>query len=636
MRTKLTTLGLFVLLCSCLDAEPPRDALGPSDAVSGDGTGSHTNAPLQIDPSILATRAFTEAPSLADKVRRGELPPVSERLPENPLVVLPMDEIGTYGGTLRRALTGDVVQTPGVSKTIGENIMGFEQPLPRSVQHNLAESYEFQDDGRTAIFRIRKGIKWSDGAPFTTDDILFWYEDMTGIPDARSSPLFPVAWLVEGEPLRMEQIDAYTIRFRSHKPLGKILYTLATGDLAALPKHYFSKFHPKYNPDATYESLRDSTTTAMRLYRPGTPVLSPWMPVEWTRGQRIVYERNPYYYKIDTAGNQLPYADSLVFNIIQDTEVILLRFINGEIDLFGRYAQTAMFPTLKAAEREGKVKIHLGAAVPVSTFRLNWDTPRPQVRKALRDRRVRLALSHAMNRDEISQILYHGLLDPAGYSFAPTSNYYDDDVAKKYARFDPDKSRALLAEAGYRDGDGDGFLEYDDGTTFALTLDVIPGMGVDVCQLVSDHWRAVGIQVNLNVGLRDIQFPRWTRGEFEVFWWWSWSEDAVARPQDWGPIGPNTPTWHRNAATEGPDWLLECARLIQDSQTTLDQDQVRRNMIRIRDLHTENIALILPGYAFPAWGSSTRLGNVPKQNTTSSAYRGWARPVFHEQLFIKN
>ena len=150
-----------------------------------------------------------------------------------------MDEIGSYGGTLRRALTGDIVQTAGVSKTIGENIMGFEQPLPKRVLLNLAESYEFRDGGKTAIFRIRKGVRWSDGAPFTTDDIIFWYQDMTAEADARSSPLFPVAWLVEGEPLQMVQVDAYTIRFQSHKPLGQILYTLATGDLAALPKQLF-------------------------------------------------------------------------------------------------------------------------------------------------------------------------------------------------------------------------------------------------------------------------------------------------------------------------------------------------------------------------------------------------------------
>lgn len=147
-----------------------------------------------------------------------------------------MDEIGRYGWTLNRALTGDIVQTPGVSKTIGENLMGFEQPLPKRILYNLAERYEFSDDGRFAIFRIRKGVKWSDGEPFTTDDILFWYHDMVVDANARSSPLFLNAWLHDGKPLEMERVDDYTIRLRSHMPLGRALHTLSTGEMASAPE----------------------------------------------------------------------------------------------------------------------------------------------------------------------------------------------------------------------------------------------------------------------------------------------------------------------------------------------------------------------------------------------------------------
>ena len=133
-----------------------------------------TSAPLEIDPAILRDRAFSEAPMLAERVGRGELPPVAQRLPENPLVIVPVEEIGTYGGMLRRALTGDIVQTPGPSKTLNENLMGFERPFPNGIQHNLAEEFAYADGGRVAVFKIRKGVKWSDGHPFTVDDILFW------------------------------------------------------------------------------------------------------------------------------------------------------------------------------------------------------------------------------------------------------------------------------------------------------------------------------------------------------------------------------------------------------------------------------------------------------------------------------
>ena len=571
---------------------------------------------------------------LSERVRRGDLPAVSERLPTNPLVVVPVSEIGEYGGTIRRALTGDIVQTPGVSKRLGENLMGYERPLPKRILLNLSDSLFYEDDGHAAVFRIRKGIRWSDGVPFTVDDILFWYEDMMLDSDARSAASFSSFHLVDGVPLVAEKIDDHTIRFRGRKPLGRIRQAFAT-DLSAMPKHYFSKFHPRCNPETTYEACRDSTSNAMRLYRPGTPVLSAWMPVEWARGQRIVFERNPYYWKVDSAGNQLPYADRLIFNVIQDKQVILLKFVNGELDLLGRYAQINMFPTLKAAERNERIKIRLATPSVVSQFRLNWDTPRPELREAIRDRRVRLALSYALNREEIGEILYHGLLTPANHAYGPASAYYSDEAAKRHATFDPDRSRALLDEAGYRDSDGDGVRELLDGSPFVTTIDVIPGIGVDVSLLAIDYWKAIGILVHLNVSLRDIIFPKWSNGEFEFFWWGGWSEDPVARPADWGAIGDTRPTWHRNAATEGPDWLREATELILETHNTLDESKLEENMIRVRELHADQAPLIIAGFAYHVWGFNTRLGNVPEEITTSDGYRGWSRPIYHEQLFVR-
>ncbi|MDP6037912.1 MAG: ABC transporter substrate-binding protein, partial [Candidatus Latescibacteria bacterium] len=165
-----------------------------------------SRAPKQIEPQILTARVFGEAPMLAKRVGAGSLPPVSERLPKNPLVVVPVDTIGHYGGTLRRALTGDIVQTAGANKTLAENLMGYERPLPNSIQFNLAESYAFQDGGRVGVFKIRKGIRWSDGHPFTVDDILFWYYDMQMNDDARDSPLPQSVWLVDGKPIQMEKV----------------------------------------------------------------------------------------------------------------------------------------------------------------------------------------------------------------------------------------------------------------------------------------------------------------------------------------------------------------------------------------------------------------------------------------------
>ena len=176
--------SIFFSFLGCLAPDPGQRAKA-GDAVQSNAVIRESRAPKRLDPAILINRTFGEAPVLAEKVKSGKLPPVSERLPDNPLVVVPMDTIGQYGGILRRALTGDIIQTAGANKTLSENLMGFSRPLPDSIVHNLAENFEFRDEGRTAIFKIRRGIKWSDGVPFTVDDILFWYYDMTFDDNAR-------------------------------------------------------------------------------------------------------------------------------------------------------------------------------------------------------------------------------------------------------------------------------------------------------------------------------------------------------------------------------------------------------------------------------------------------------------------
>ena len=204
-------IGSWLIFCSlflhgCLKQGPPEEGEKSISDKSIIREGPQTTrAPLVIAPSILFERSFGEAPLLAERVAKGELPPVGERLPENPLVVVPVEEIGVYGGTIRRALTGDTVQETGITKTLNENLMGYERPIAKSIQLNMAESYQFFDGGRTAIFKIRKGIRWSDGAPFTVDDILFWYYDMIFDENASTEPLLPYEWFVDGELIKMEK-----------------------------------------------------------------------------------------------------------------------------------------------------------------------------------------------------------------------------------------------------------------------------------------------------------------------------------------------------------------------------------------------------------------------------------------------
>jgi len=576
---------------------------------------------------------------LQERVRGNTLPDVSDRLPRNPLVLQPLNEIGAYGGTIRRALTGDIAQTPGPSKTMAEGLMAYSKPMPDSLMLNLAESYTFYDEGRTVIFKLREGLKWSDGHPFTVDDILFFYEDIIMDDNARQGVAPPSNWIIEGKPVRMEKLDDRTLRVSATKPMGRILHLFGR-ELVGAPKHRYAHFHPRYNPSADYQTLRDSTSVAMRLIKPGAPTMSAWRAVEWARGQRIVFERNPYYWKVDTAGNQLPYADRIVFDIIQDPQVILLKFINGEIDLFGRYTRIDMFPVLKAEETKGKIAIRVTGPNRGPTYHLNWDAPNPHLRTAFRDKRVRMALSHAVNREEINQIIFHGLLEPSGYSFGPMSPYFDPEAYQKYAWYDPQHASALLDDAGYVDSDGDGFREFKDGSIFQVTIDFVhPGgmfNGGPVTEVLADHWKDIGIKVHLNGGLRNLIVPRRYNNEFDIHYWGlEGPNDPLTYAIGWGILGTNVPYWHQNASKEGPEWLWDATRSIQAAMTTTNPVTLRHHMERVRDLHTENVPLITIGSVFNVWGASTRLGNVPEDNVADNAFLGWSRPIYHEQIYIK-
>jgi peptide/nickel transport system substrate-binding protein len=641
MRLSLTFLLPAFLCAACLSADPPTDPSAPTSANSQKTFDiRNTTAPLTIDPSILKNRTFGESPMWIREVANSRLPPVANRLPKNPRVIVPFKEIGVYGGKLRRAITGDIVQVPATMKAKDEGLLTFAHPMGDSIEPNLAERWEFGDGGRELFVYLREGIKWSDGHPFTADDVLFYYNDLVFDDDARpiDRTVIPSAFQIDGRPIRLEKIDDLTLRFFADRPMGRILYGIANHDLITLPLHVYEKWHPRHNPDADYEEFRQRATRAQFLYTEGNPTLAAWRPVQWIHGQRVVFERNPYYWKVDTAGNQLPYTDTLEFTVIQDKQVILLKFMNGELDLFGRYSQIDMFQTLKQVEAEtGKFTVYLSGPTPSQVFYLNWDAPNPDVREAFRNRDVRIALSLGVDREEINQLLYYGFLVPAGYSFYPPSPYYSEEHFKRYSEHDPVRANALLDAAGYLDSDGDGYREFKSGRRFEFTIDIVSAGGtMDITELVSSHWAQLGIKVNTFGALRDIVVPRRFSGEFEVhYWWFDGADDPLQDRFAWAITGPNQPYWHRNADKEGPAWLHEATRLLEKAATTTDPDELREYMVQARDLHTAEVAAIPLGAAYRAWGANNRLGNIPEDVSFGETHGAWGRPITHEQIFIK-
>jgi peptide/nickel transport system substrate-binding protein len=594
--------------------------------------------PGSIDQAILTNRSFGEAPMLAERVAAGILPPVADRLPENPFVVVPFDRIGDYGGTLHRFIATEVIEEEGINKSLNDGLFRYENHLPGKIQPNLAESYEFSPDSRELTIWIRSGVKWSDGAPFTTADILFWYYDMTFDREARTQPLFPSIWLVGGKPVKMEAIDATTLRVSAEKPLARILNAFCHNRFA-YPKHVLSRHHPQYNPEADYGKFREIASQARLVLQPDLPRLSAWVPVGWVSGQRVLYERNPYYWKVDTVGNQLPYADRLEFSVMEDRNVMLLKFLSGEVDFFGRYARPGNYFPLKKAEAAGKIRVGLMGPADIVCFYLNWDSPGRNQREAIRDIRVRQALSHAVDREEITEILYYGiLLEPCGYSLNRGSPFFSEEAYRKFTEFDPARAKSLLDEAGYIDSDRDGWREFRDGTRFELILDYSSddSGGANLAELIRGYWEAVGIKIHLNGGKSEIIYVRALNGDFEInLRAISAPSDPAQRPNFWAITSPRNPFWHRHASVEGPDWLREATELLEGVLSSVDEEQNRIKMEKFRDLHTDNIPAIGIGSQYRVWAASTRLGNVPFEIVYDNDYHGWGGSLQLPQIYIK-
>ena len=594
-------------------------------------------APQYIAPEILENRSFVEAPILADRVAVGALPPVSARLPDNPRVITPVDNTGKYGGTLRRTLPSDINEESTIRKTLNDNLMEYPRDGPGNPRVNFAESYEFADEGRSVIFKLRKGTRWSDGVPFTVDDILFWYEDMTLDDEARNDPLFPSRWTSGGGAVGMEKVDEFTLRIFSDKKLGMILRTLCFDHFAA-PRHVLAPFHPRYNPAADYREFRSRSTAAQMAFSPDIPRLSAFAPVEWTKSRKVVFERNPYYWKIDTEGNQLPYLDRIEFSIVRNPDLALLKFSNGETDIFDQsLSDVSIYNMLTEVEKDDvgiTVRRTEDSLTPV--LYLNWDAPEPNVRAAFRERNVRMALSHAINRMEIGELLNFGMLEPVAFSFSPSSVWYSSETAALHSEYDPTRARLLLDQADYLDRDGDGFREFHDGSTFEVVIDVFEGRSMaDLCQLVKDYWEAVGVKTILNFGLQEMLIPRRINGTFQV----QVTDppiDPLIQGNHMGAVGPNLPFWYRNASSGNTAWMHEVTGLIRKAENSLDDEVIDACMNKVREIFTRELPFIGIGRAPRIWATSDRIGNIPTGIFVEMQFRGLERGIFHEQLYIKD
>ncbi len=611
---------------------------------------------------------FNEAPMLADLVKQGKLLPIEKRLPEKPLVVEPYEEIGQYGGTwhIAEPINYHIYQLRH------ELLLRFDDPTARGekgqpvVRPNLAVSWQISKDAKVYIVNLRKGVRWSDGEPFTADDIVFWYEDI--LLNKELTPVIPQWFQSKDGVGKVEKIDRYTVKFTFRNPnpiFFETLYSNISEPMVMSPKHYLKQFHPKYTSVEELNKLlkAEGFSAWNRLFlnksdyrvNPDLPVMVPWQ-LKTKPGQMVqIMERNPYYFKIDPAGNQLPYIDRIALEIVSDANVALMKALSGGTD-WGCHFIGGLndFPVLLENAEKGGYDVATGYTVDgitaVALF-INQNVKDSKLRGLFRDKRFRLALSLAVDREAISKILYAGQSEKRLLVMPESSPYYSPEQLKsalKNVEYDPKKANQLLDQIGLTKRDKDGFRLFPDGTPVAIIIEYRHPPGSyqgDTPELIAKYLSNVGIKVALKLESGSLLATRTSANEHQIV--------AINISGPWHPIlnwnflpisiGATywAPLWYRWAVSggkEGEEPTPVYKKLVTLQRAMLEalNIETRRKLVTeiIRTLN-ENL-WIIPITTYPGGAHIIKKNfrNTPRKITGLQNFYH-RQPLYPEQFFIK-
>jgi peptide/nickel transport system substrate-binding protein len=541
----------------------------------------------------LAQSTYHEAPELADLVKAGKLPPVAERLPDNPLVVDTVESIGQYGGVWRRGFLG-----PGdfnnYHRIVYDALVRYS-PDGTKVEPKLASSVEPSADYTKWTVKLRKGAKWSDGSPFTADDIMFWYSDVLLNKDL--TPALPT-WMKnrDGTSVTVEKVDDITVRWVYKEPTTTFLMELANKDsgdkqfAVFLPAAYLKQFHAKYADKAKLDQMTADAKfkTWVELFisrahppdNPDRPSMAAWVPVSRVTDQVFILRRNPYYVGVDKAGNQLPYIDRVQFKYFADVQALNLAAIAGQLDQQERHINLLNYPVLKEHEKDGKYRVILwpgfGGADADVTFNQTY-TKDPDLGRLFQTRDFRIAMSYAINRTEIKESAFLGLGEPRQPVAAPWHPYYPGNLyAKKFTEYRPEEANRLLDRIGLDRKDADGFRLFP-GTSRRVTIElsVVPAFGPwpDIAQLIAKNWEHVGIRTLVQVRERALHFQLRQSNDLQAE---IWNQDTAGFPFTGVPkydprsllygtitTGPLWKLWYDSGGKDGVEPPAEAKRLVE-------------------------------------------------------------------------
>jgi len=449
-------------------------------------------------------RDFVETPSLANAVAAGALPAVARRIPDDPLIVDSLP--GQPGGELAMLMSG--AKDTRMMVVFGyARLVGYTPEF--TLAPDLVKSVDDEDGDRSFTFHLRRGLKWSDGAPFTSADFRFWFEDVAQNTELAPSGL-PPELLVAGERPRVEFPDALTVRYSWNRPNPMFLPALARADplYIFMPEHYLRQFHARYaDPDRlaqlvkaqkqrSWAGLFNKLSNAYRNDNPDLPTLEPWVLRTRPPADRLIFERNPYFHRVDGRGRQLPYIDRVML-VIADSKIIPAMTGAGASELQARYLRFDNYTFLKEGEQRNRYAVRLWRTIAGSQLALfpNLNYADPVWRALLRDVRFRRALSLTIDRHEINQAIYFGLAKEGQNTVLPGSPLFKPEYRQAWATFDLAAADKLLDELGLTKRQSDGLRLLPNGEPLRIIVESAgeSTQESDVLELIRDTWREAGI-----------------------------------------------------------------------------------------------------------------------------------------------
>jgi len=531
-------------------------ATAPADAAKPAKIGSSLIGKLQgpeiIRDASLFPKTFKEAPALAAQVKEGKLPPVEKRLPEPSqlFVVKPLDQIGKYGGNWRRAFTGPADHENGNRIVSADKILTFDYTGTKIIP-SLARDWKVSEDGKTTTIYLRKGAKWSDGKPLTADDFMFWYNDIYLNKNIVPTPFFE--FQIDGKDGTMRKIDDYTIAFEFPESYTYFVYQLAGSTAigagfatrggfqnfggAYAPAHYLKQFLPKYSSEEAANKKAkdlgfDSWVSLLKMkyswaLNNELPTMTPWKTVSPINTPTWSMERNPYFWAVDTAGNQLPYIDKITMTLAENTEVANLRAIAGEYDIQERHMHLSKLPVFLENAKKGNYTVHLDPGLNGSDVAIhlgNSYVADPEISKLLKNKDFRHALALGIDRDQLNEAFWLGVGSAGSVAPAPDSLYSPGpEWNKKWGVLDLKQANELLDKVGLTKKDADGYRLRNDGKgRLRLEMITIGGQFVPftpVGEMIKQQWKKIGIDLDVKELERNLAFTRDNGNENQMITW---------------------------------------------------------------------------------------------------------------------